>query len=109
MRRSEANKIIDDMANVLAVSIPESIEIDGEKYRIKDDIMEGDREKTLTKYQDLYENLREKINDMEYVPDDLVNKALILRRTILFLKEFRGENEIEDKKRWIEYVKKVSQ
>ena len=109
MRRSEANKIIDDMANVLAVSIPESIEIDGEKYRIKDDIMEGDREKTLTKYQDLYENLREKINDMEYVPDDLVNKALILRRTILFLKKFRGENEIEDKKRWIEYVKKVSQ
>ena len=109
MKRDVAIKIIDDMASILAVSIPEYIEIDGENYNIKDDILKGDREKMLGKYQTLYERIREKLDDMDDVPEELVNKALILRRAILFLKEYKDENEVEDKKRWMEYIKRVSQ
>lgn len=109
MKRDEAIKIIEDMANILSVSIPETIEVEGVIYKIKKDIVEGNREKALEKYQNLYERVRERIDEMNEVPEYIVKKALILRRAVLFLMEFRGENEIEDKKRWMEYVKKVSQ
>ena len=108
MNRDDAINFIEDIANVLSVSIPESIEINGEEYMIKEDVLEGDREKMLAKYQDVYESIREKIDELDDVPDELVKKALILRRAILFLKEFSGESEVEDKKRWIEYIKGVN-
>ncbi len=107
MKREEAIKMIDDLANVVATSIPESITILGKEYHIKEDVTEGNREEMLLKYAELYEELRERIGEMDEVPDELVHQALVLRRAVIFLKEFRKSDEIEDKKRWLEYVKKV--
>ncbi len=107
MKREEAIKKIDDLANVVLTEIPETIEINGKSYNIKEDITHGEREEMIIKYEELYENIREEIGNMDDVPEELVRKALILRRAIIFLKEFTGENEIEDKKRWMNYIKKV--
>ena len=109
MKSEEALKIVDDLANVVIVTIPDEIVIDGRKYEIKDDMRGGDREEMLRKYEQLYEELREKIKGMEDVPEEMVKKALILRRTVLFLKDFRGSEDIEDKKRWMDYIKRVSE
>jgi len=107
MKREEAIKEIDDLANVVATSIPERVTILGEEYRIKDDVTKGDREEMLVMYADLYEKIRKIISSMDDVPEDLVRQALILRRAVMFLKDFRKSDEIEDKKRWLEYIKKV--
>ncbi len=107
MKSEEAIKKLDSLVNVLTVDIPESVEIDGKEYRIKEDISSGERLEMLKKYEKIYEDLRSRIRKMEDVPEELVEKALILRRTILFLKEYHGEEEIEDAKRWLEYVKKL--
>ncbi len=108
MKRDEAIKKIDTLVNVLSVDIPEVIEIDGTKYPVKDEILEcADREKLIGKYQQIYDMLRGRILEMEDVPENIVNTALILRRIILFLKEFRKSGDIEEKKRWLEYVRKL--
>ncbi len=108
MNRDEALRKIDDLINVVMVSIPEEIEIDGKVYRIKNDILQGKRDEMLQKYEEMYEKIRNEIETMEDVPEELVYKALVLRRTIIFLREFKGGDDIEDKKRWLEYIKKVS-
>lgn len=107
MKSYDALKKIDNLVNILTVEIPEVIEIDGKVYPLKRDIISGERMKMIKKYEELYENLRERIRKMEDVPQEMVNKALILRRTILFLKEYRGHEEIEDAERWLEYIKKI--
>jgi len=45
---------------------------------------------------------------MNDVPQDMVYKAIVLRRIVLFLKEYKHSDEIEDKKRWIKFVRKIS-
>ncbi len=107
MRREEAIRKIDDLANVVSTSIPEKITVLGREYRIKEDVMHGDREEALIKYAELYEELRRRIREMDDVPEDMVHAALVLRRAVMFLKEFRKSDEIEDKKRWLEYIRKV--
>jgi hypothetical protein len=107
MEREKAIEKIDNMVNVLAVEIPEEIEIEGEIYYLKKDISSDESDRMLVKYEELYEKLREKIREMDDVPDELVEKAIILRRVVLFLKEYRHSHEIEDKKRWIEFIKKM--
>jgi len=107
MEREKAIEKIDNMVNVLAVEIPEEIEIDGEKYYLKRDISSNESDKMLVKYEELYEELRDRIRGMDDVPEDLVEKAIILRRVVLFLKEYRHSQDIEDKKRWIEFIKKM--
>ena len=109
MNKEEAIKKIDDMTNILAVSIPDEVEIEGKVYRIKDDILNGDRDEMISKYQGLYQRIREKIMLMNDVPEDLVYDALILRRAVIFLREYRVSDDIEDKKRWLEYLKRVRQ
>ncbi len=108
MKSEEAIRIVDDIANVVIVDIPDEIEIEGKKYKIKEDITSDRREEMLRIYEELYENMRENIKEMEDVPEALVKKALILRRAVLFLKDFKSSDEIEDKKRWMDYIKKVS-
>ncbi|GEM_PF-2453562 len=107
MRREDAISIIDDLANVVITQIPDEITVFGRKYQIKKDITEGNREKALVKYVDLYEEVREKIRSMDEVPEGLVEAALVLKRAIMFLREYHGEDDVEDEKRWIEYVKRV--
>ena len=107
MKSEEALKKLDSLVNVLTVDIPEVVEIEGKEYRIKEDITRGERLKILKKYEKIYEELRGRIRKMDDVPEELVEKALILRRAILFLKEYHGEEEIEDAKRWLEYVKRL--
>ncbi len=107
MKRDEALRKIDALVNVLSVDIPNTLELHGKIYNIKDDIVSGERSKMIRKYQEVYDELREEISKMDDIPEELVTKALILRRAILFLKEYREENEIEDAKRWIEYIKKI--
>ncbi len=109
MEREKAIEKIDNMVNVLAVEIPEELELDGEIYHLKKDISMENNERMLVKYQDLYESLRERIRNMEDVPEELVEKAIILRRVVLFLKEYRHTHDIEDKKRWIEFIKKMKE
>ncbi len=109
MEREKALKEIDNMVNVLAVEIPEELEIEGEIYHLKRDISTEDNERMIAKYERLYENLREMIRNMEDVPQELVEKAIILRRVVLFLKEYRHTKDIEDKKRWIEFIKKMKE
>ncbi len=106
MEREKAIEKIDDITWVLSKEIPEEIEIEGVIYRPRDD-MEGDREKAYLKYMKLYREVRERIDEMEDVPDALVEKAILLRRIVLFFKEFRHEDEIEEKKRWIDYTKRL--
>ncbi len=107
MNREKALEKIDNMVNVLSVDIPEEIEVFGEAYYPKKDIDEPSVE-VLLKYEELYNSLREKIKRMEDVPEELVYKAIVLRRIVLFLKDFEHNDEIEDKKRWIKFVKKIS-
>ena len=107
MKREDAMKKIDDLANVVVTEIPEVIVIDGKEYSIKEDVTRGNREEMLVKYAEIYENIRDEIRDMDEVPEELVNIALVLRRAIIFLKDFRQSDEIEDKKRWMEYIKRV--
>ena len=108
MKRDKAIEKIDTLVNVLSVEIPQSLEINGEKYEVKKEILKcEDRERLINKYQQIYDDLREKILDMEDVPENIVNAALILRRIVLFLKEFRKSEDIEEKKRWLEYVRKL--
>ncbi len=107
MKREEAMKKIDDLANVVVTEIPEVIVIDGKEYSIKEDVTRGNREEMLVKYAEIYEKIRDEIREMEDVPEELVEKALVLRRAIIFLKDFRQSDEIEDKKRWMEYIKRV--
>ena len=107
MKRDKAMEMIDDLANVVSVEIPEKIEIDGRVYYIKDDIASGDRLSNFRKYEGLYEEVRSKIMEMDEVPDELVEKAIILRRVVIFLKDFKASDDIEDKKRWMEYIRRV--
>ncbi len=108
MKRDEAIKKIDTLVNVLSVEIPKTLKINGEKYNVKKEILEcKDREKLIIKYQQIYDALRRRIMEMEDVPEDMVDIALILRRIILFLKEFRKSEDIEEKKRWLEYIRKL--
>jgi hypothetical protein len=106
MEREKAIKKIDDIIWVLSKEIPEEIEVDGKIYRPRDD-MEGDREAAYIKYLKLYRSVRERIDEMEDVPEELVEKAILLRRIVLFFKEFRHEDEIDEKKRWIDYAKRL--
>lgn len=106
MKREEAIRRIDNLVNVLAVEIPDEIELYGRVYPLKDDIS-SPGENTIAKYQDLYGHIREDIHSMEDVPEELVQKAIILRRVILFLKEYEHSGDIEDKKRWIDFVKRM--
>ncbi|HHE75848.1 MAG TPA: hypothetical protein ENL31_01810 [Candidatus Aciduliprofundum boonei] len=107
MKSDDALKKIDNLVNILTVEIPEVLEIDGKLYPLKEDIISGERIKMIKKYEKIYENLRDRIRKMEEVPQEMVDKALILRRAILFLKEYRGHEEIEDAERWLEYIKKI--
>ncbi len=107
MNSEEALDKIDNLVNVLAVDIPEEIEIFGEKYHPKKDIEEYS-ERVLSKYEKLYDSLREEIKKMDDVPQELVYKAIILRRIVLFLKDYEHTDEIEDKKRWIKFVRKIN-
>ena len=107
MEREKAIDRIDDLTSVLTAEIPEEIEIFDKIYRPKDDISSGNRDEIYMKYLELYKELREEIEGMEDVPEDLVKKAIALRRIVLFLKEFRHEDEIEEKKRWVEYAKRL--
>ena len=92
---------------MLAAEIPEEIKLFGKVYRPKDDISSENRDEIYMKYLELYRELREEIESMEDVPEDLVEKAITLRRIVLFLKEFRHKDEIEEKKRWVEYAKRL--
>ena len=107
MKSDVALKKIDNLVNILTVEIPEVLEIDGKLYSLKEDIISGERIKMIKKYEKIYENLRDRIRKMEEVPQEMVDKALILRRAILFLKEYRSHEEIEDAERWLEYIKKM--
>jgi len=107
MERDKAIEMIDDIANVVITQIPDTINIDGVLYPIKEDITRGDRGAMLVKYSNIYEEYRKRIAAMTDVPDSMVKTALILRRAIIFLKDFKEEGDIEDKKRWLDYVKKV--
>ena len=109
MEREKALQEIDNMVNVLAVEIPEELEIDGEVYHLKRDISKEDSDRMIAKYESLYEDLRERIRNMDDVPQELVEKAIILRRVVLFLKEYRHSKDIEDKKRWMEFIKKMKE
>ncbi len=106
MKREEAIRRIDNLVNVLAVEIPDEIEIYGRVYPLKKDISSPE-ENTIIKYQSLYEQIREDIHSMEDVPEEIVQKAIILRRIVLFLKEYEHSGDIEDKKRWINFVKRM--
>ncbi len=107
MRREEAIERIDDLTYVLYAEIPEEIEIFGRVYRPKEDISSQDRDGAYIMYLELYDKMREEIDHMDDVPEEIVEKAIILRRIVLFLKEYRHEDEIEEKKRWIEYAKRL--
>ena len=107
MKKEEALKKIDNMVNVLAVEIPDEIEIDGEVYYLKKDISSDYGDSMIVKYEELYNKVREEIKSRDDVPEDLVEKAIILRRVVLFLKEYTHTDEIEDKKRWITFMKKM--
>ncbi len=107
MDRDKAIEKIDDLANVVITQIPAKIVINGVEYPIKEDITSGNREAMLVKYSALYKEYRERIAAMEDVPESMIKTALILRRAIIFLKDFRDGGDIEDKKRWLDYVKKV--
>ncbi len=107
MKVEDALEKIDNITNILAAEIPDKIEILGEVYYPKKDISNGTSEKVIAKYEELYQELRDEIKNMEDVPKILVDKAIILRRIILFLKEYSKSDEIEDKKRWIDFVKKI--
>ena len=107
MNSEEALDKMDNLVNVLAVDIPEEIEIFGEKYYPKKDIEEHS-ERVLSKYEKLYDSLREEIKKMDDVPQELVYKAIIMRRIVLFLKDYEHTDEIEDKKRWIKFVRKIN-
>ncbi len=107
MNSEEALRIIDDIANVIAVDIPENIELNGVVYPILREITSALNEGTFKKYQELYESLRDRIRNATDVPETLVKKALILRRALLFMKKYETEGELEDKKRWLNFVKKV--
>ncbi len=109
MEKERALQEIDNMVNVLAVEIPEELEIDGEIYYLKKDISGEDSDKMIARYESLYEDLRERIRNMDDVPSELVEKAIILRRVVLFLKEYRHSKDIEDKKRWMEFIKKMKE
>ena len=107
MNSKEAIEKIDNLVNVLSVDIPEKIEVFGEIYFPKKDIEEPS-ERALSKYEELYNSMREEIKRMNDVPQDMVYKAIVLRRIVLFLKEYKHSDEIEDKKRWIKFVRKIS-
>ncbi len=107
MKSEEALKKIDNLVNVLSIDIPEKIEVFGEIYYPKKEIEEPS-ERTLLKYEALYDSLRDEIKRMEDVPEDIVEKAIVLRRIVLFLKEYGHTDEMEDKKRWIKFVRKMS-
>ncbi|AGB04631.1 hypothetical protein AciM339_0751 [Aciduliprofundum sp. MAR08-339] len=106
MKREEAIRRIDNLVNVLAVEIPDEIEIYGRVYSLKEDISSPE-ENTIIKYQSLYKQIMEDIHSMEDVPEEIVQKAIILRRIVLFLKEYEHSGDIEDKKRWINFVKRM--
>ncbi len=108
MKSEDAIKKIDNLINVVAVDIPDTLEILGKKYNLRDDINSAEKERIIKKYEDLYMEVRERIKNMSDVPEDLVTKAIILRRVVLFLKDFRSESEIDEKKRWLQFIKKVS-
>ncbi len=108
MKSEDAIKKIDNLINVVAVDIPDTLEIFGKKYNLRDDINSTEKDRIIKKYEDLYMEVRERIKNMSDVPEDLVTKAIILRRVVLFLKDFRSESEIDEKKRWLQFIKKVS-
>jgi len=87
MNSKEAIEKIDNLVNVLSVDIPEKIEVFGEIYFPKKDI-EKPSERGLSKYEELYNSMREEIKRMNDVPQDMVYKAIVLRRIVLFLKEY---------------------
>ena len=107
MKRDEAIKRIDSLVSVLTVDIPAVLEIHGKKYFLKEDIVHGERKKLIEKYTEIYHMLREEISEMEDVPEALVEKTLILRRLLLFLKEYRETDRREDAERWLEFIKKI--
>jgi len=107
MNREEALKEIDNLINVLSVDIPDEINVFGETYSPKKDIEEPS-ERILSKYVELYNSLREEIKRMKDVPKELVDEAIVLRRIVLFLKDYEHSDEIEDKKRWIKFVRKIN-
>ncbi len=108
MNSEEAIKKIDNLINVVTVDIPDTLEILGKKYNLRDDINSTEKDRIIKKYEALYMEVRERIKNMSDVPEDLVTKAIILRRVVLFLKDFRTESEIDEKKRWLRFIKKVS-
>ena len=108
MKSEDAIKKIDNLINVVAVDIPDTLEILGKKYNLREDINSTEKDRIIKKYEDLYMEVRERIKNMNDVPEDLVTKAIILRRVVLFLKDFRSESEIDEKKRWLQFIKKVS-
>ncbi len=106
MKREDAIRKIDNLVNVIATEIPDEIEVYGKIYHLKRDISSEDTS-LIPMYQELYERIREDISGMEEVPEELVEKAIILRRVVLFLKQYNHTEDIEDKKRWIKFVKKM--
>lgn len=107
MDRDKAIEKIDDIANVVITQIPDKVVVNGVEYPIKEDITSGDRGAMLAKYSAIYKEYRERIASMEDVPESMIKTALILRRAIIFLKDFRAGDDIEDAKRWLDYVKRV--
>jgi hypothetical protein len=99
MKVDDALRKIDNMTNILAVDIPEEIMVFDEVYHPKEDINSGNSQASLQKYQELYYRVREKIKSMEDVPEEIVHTAIVLRRIVLFLKEYHHTDEIDDKKK----------
>ncbi len=107
MTPEEALEKIEDLSRVIAASIPEELKLFGVIYTPQEDL-EKREPGTLRKYTTLFEELKREIAHMSDVPDSLVEKAIILKRIIMFLKDYHQEDELEDKKRWLEYSKRVN-
>ncbi len=107
MTPEEALKKIDELANILAIEVPDNIKIHNIVYNIKEDISNEKRELMLLKYSKLYDAVRREIENMKNVSDEAVEKAIILRRVMIFLRDYRSKSEIDDQKRWLEYTKQV--
>ncbi|NPA75961.1 MAG: hypothetical protein GXO25_07790 [Euryarchaeota archaeon] len=106
MKPEDAISKIDDISSIVAVEIPETLELNGIKYNLRADLY-SNNPGTLTKYTRLYEELRAEIMKMDEVPEELVKKAIVLRRVVIFLKDYKKESDIDEKKRWLEYARRV--
>ncbi len=107
MSPEEALEKIDNFSSIVAATIPEELEVFGTVYPIARD-MEKSGPAVINRYQNLLQEIKSRIMHMDDVPEELVNKGIIIKRVIVFLKDYRKESEVEEQKRWLEYTKRVN-